>query len=172
MFLQDNKGMENCRNYKLYNISTTSTKCSIAWHVMQQNLQKYLLYLAVLSLFRLLVCSCIQQMQYKNLSKQAQFCIMPFWIVKYAHLLSARVVVLFFAQWCSFAWFSQLPVFQDSFISLEIKNFSFLLLRPWDNFVAFIFPNAIINGFHHQNPGNPKLQKTSTVGVFECANGS
>lgn len=76
MVSQENKGMESSTNYKLYKVSITFIQRSIALHVTQQNVQKYLLYLAVLSLFRFLVCLCIQQIQYEIFFKQA--CFHPF----------------------------------------------------------------------------------------------
>lgn len=41
--------------------------------------------------------------------------------------------------------FLQVLVFQISVLSFKISKLYFLLLRPCNNFVAFIFPNAKIN---------------------------
>lgn len=41
--------------------------------------------------------------------------------------------------------FPQFLVFQISVLSFKINELYFLLLRPCNNFVAFIFPNAKIN---------------------------
>lgn len=101
MVPQENKGMESSTNYKLYNVSITFIQCSIALHVMQQTVQKYLLYLAVLSLFRFLVYLCIQQIQYENFFKQA--CFHPFWVSNmFPYSLCLRSCPLFYSmmQFC------------------------------------------------------------------------
>lgn len=117
---------------------------------MQQNVRKYLLYLAVLSLFRFLVCLCIQQIQYKHLFKQACFHIIS---ILDSQICSPTVFLrncpLFYSM-MQFAWWAQLLVFQNSFTCLQIKKL-FPIAKALENFCCFIFPNAKIHVFYHQN---------------------